>query len=131
MKELSLNDWLLIGIAALLVARKVMALLGWDRGALIADELRAALGEARGLILDARAGNVFQIERAAEVAASRIKGVEAAELRPIIESLVARAEDNRYGVAVALDGDGNISVDPSGLAAKFARKAGKWLKKVF
>ena len=67
----------------------------------------------------------------AEVAASKIKGVEASEVRPVVESLVNRARDNRYGVTVTLDGDGNVRVDPSGIASKLTRKAGRWLKKVF
>ena len=95
------------------------------------DAAQDALSEARDYIVQARAGAVFQIDRAAEVAASKIKGVEASEVRPVVESLVNRARDNRYGVTVTLDGDGNVRVDPSGLASKLTRKAGKWLKKVF
>lgn len=131
MKELTLNDWLLIGVVALFLLRKLLAVSGWERGAMIADELQEALQEARDFIAKARAGDALQIDRAVEVAAAKIKGIDATELRPMVEALVARASDNRYGVNVTLDAEGNVRVDPSGLAAKFTRKAGKWLKKVF
>jgi hypothetical protein len=131
MKALTLNDYLLIGVLVIYLLRKLLAISGWERGAMIADELQEALQEARDFIAKARAGDTLQIDRAAEAAAAKIKGVNAAEMRPVVEALVNRASDNRYGVNFALDTDGNVSVDPSGLAAKLSHKAGKWLKKVF
>ncbi|MFA6448275.1 MAG: hypothetical protein WCX65_02305 [bacterium] len=132
MAHLALSDYVLLGIIVMMVIGKAMKLCGWDRGALIADELEDALQRSRELIAGARAGEgAFNIDKASEAAAARIKGASAADVRPIVESLVSDAADNRYGVSVTLDSDGNVKVDPSGLAAKAARKAGKWLKKVF
>jgi hypothetical protein len=39
--------------------------------------------------------------------------------------------DGRRGVDITIDAEGNVRVDPSGLAAKLARKAGKRVKKGF
>jgi hypothetical protein len=131
MGHLALNDWLLIGIVVVLALRKTLKALGWNRGAMIADELEGALREARDFIVQARAGDALQIDRAAEVVSSKISGVSAGDVKPVIAALVAGAADSRYGVNFALDSQGNVTVDTSGIAAKLARKTGKWLKKVF
>jgi len=111
---------------------RLMKMLGWHKGALIADELGRALQEAGELIMEARVkGAVWNIDRAAEAAAAKIKGVDAGDLRPVVEGLVTRASHEGGGVSVSIDGRGNVRVDPTGLASKLARKAGKWLKKVF
>jgi len=63
--------------------------------------------------------------------ASQLSGVSAADVKPLVESLVESAVANKYGVSVTLDSSGNVKVDTTNLATKFVRKAGKWLKKVF
>jgi len=132
MRNLTLNDYVMIGMIAMLVIGKIMKLCGWDRGVLIADELEAALQRARELIAGARAGQgALNVDKASEAVAAQIKGASAADVKPIVESLAINAKDNRYGVNITLDADGNVRVDPSGLAGKAAHKAGKWLKKVF
>jgi len=132
MPQLTISDYVLAGIVFMFLLARVMKMLGWDRGVLIADELRDALQDARALIAGVRAGQgEMNVGKASEAVAARIKGASAADVRPIVESLVTRAADNRYGVDIKLDTEGNVSVDPAGLTAKLAHKAGKWFKKVF
>ncbi len=131
MEALSMSDVVVLVMLLAIVASRVMKLAGWDRGAYIADELAGALRDAQGLIAAARDGGTVNLDRAAEAVAAQVKGVEAKDVRPIIESLASRAADDRYGLSVRLDSGGNVSVDPSGLAAKAVYKAGKWLKKIF
>lgn len=137
MDKLTFSDYVLIGVLAMFAVGKIARILKWDRGALIADELGAALREARGFITDARAAGakdpaaIVNIDRACEAAAARVKGLDSAAVKPLVESLVTSSRGSRYGVEFSLDEDGNVRVDPSGFAAKAAHKAGKWLKKVF
>ncbi len=131
MENLTLNDYALIALVAIIAAKKLMSLAGWDRGAMVADELQSALAEARSFILKAKAGDIPQIDRAAEVAASKLKGVDAEDVKPIITALVNAGQDARNGATFKIDGQGNIEVNPAGVAAKLARKSAKWLKKVF
>ncbi len=137
MDKLTFSDYVLIGVLVMFAAGKIARILKWDRGALIADELGAALGEARGFIVDARAAGskgsaaTVNIDRACEAAAARVKGLNSADVKPLVESLVSSSRGSRYGVEFSLDEEGNVRVDPSGFAAKAAHKAGKWLKKVF
>lgn len=132
MKDMSPMDLVMCGIVGLYFMERVFRLLGWERGAYIADELQDALQDAKEMIMAARVGGeLMNIDRAAEAAASKIKGMNADDVRPIVAGLVERAQDNRYGVSVKLDSSGNVSVDPSGAVGKLAGKAGKWLRKVF
>jgi len=132
MQGLTLSDYVMLGMISTVVIGKVMKLCGWDRGALIADELQSGLQSAKDLINGARAGQgALNVDKASETVAAQIKGATATDVKPIVESLVSKAADNRYGVNITLDGDGNVKVDPSGLAAKMAHKEGKWIKKVF
>jgi hypothetical protein len=94
--------------------------------------LQSALQRAGELIAGARSGqSMLNVDKASEAVAAHVKGASAADVKPIVESLVAKAADSRYGVNITLDGAGNVNVDPSGLVGKAAHKAGKWLKKVF
>lgn len=132
MENLSVQEWLALGIVAMFALAKFFKLLGWDRGAFIADELRDALHEARGFIASAReGGGAEDIERAAAAAAAKVRGLDVDDARPIIENLVKNGGDSRYGVTVSLDGNGGVRVDPSGAVNKAGRKLGKWFKKVF
>lgn len=132
MNNMSAGDMAACAAIALFLLERVFRLLGWEKGAYIADELQDALRDAREFIIAARSGgSVANIDRAAETAAAKIKGVSAEDVRPIIRNLVEKSSDNRYGVSVSIDQGGNVSVDPSGLVAKMARKSKKWIKKVF
>lgn len=131
METLSISDMVVGAMLLAVVAARVMKLAGWDRGALIADEMAGALRGAQDLIAAAQKGDLVNLDRAADAVAAQVKGVESRDVRPIVESLVDRAADNRYGLSVRIDSGGNVSVDPSGLAAKAVYKAGKWFKKIF
>jgi len=129
---LSFSDYVLAAMILLLLAGKVCKLAGWTKGALIADELEAALQKSRDLIAAIRGGgSTLNVENASEKVASQLSGVSAADVKPLVESLVESAVANKYGVSVTLDSSGNVKVDTTNLATKFVRKAGKWLKKVF
>ncbi len=130
--SLSFSDYVLAAMILLLLAGKVCKLAGWTKGALIADELEAALQKSRDLIAAIRGGgSTLNVENASEKVASQLSGVSAADVKPLVESLVESAVANKYGVSVTLDSSGNVKVDTTNLATKFVRKAGKWLKKVF
>lgn len=132
MKGMSPMDFVVCGIVGLYLVERVFRMMGWERGAYIADELQDALQDARDMIMAARTeGEMMNIDLAAEAAAAKIKGVSAKDVRPIVANLVDCAQDNRYGVTVKLDPAGNVSVDPSGAVVKLAGKAGKWFRKVF
>lgn len=129
---MSFSDYVLAAMILLLLAGKVCKLAGWTKGALIADELEAALQKSRDLIAAIRGGgSTLNVENASEKVASQLSGVSAADVKPLVESLVESAVANKYGVSVTLDSSGNVKVDTTNLATKFVRKAGKWLKKVF
>lgn len=128
---MTVNDYILIGMIVLLIFKKLLVMSGCGKGAAVAGQLEDALQEARDFMIQARAGDLLQIDRAAEVAASKIKGTTAADIKPLIENLVTRSHGTHSGVSFNLDSDGNINVDPSGLAVKLVHKSTKWLKKVF
>ncbi len=131
MESITIGDVAAALMVLLYIAKKGLEISGWARGAMIADELRAALEGAADFIALARAGDVVSVDRASEIAAAQVRGLEAADVKPIVQALAEKAAGTHYGVTVSMDGDGNISVDPTGLASKLTRKAGKWLKKVF
>mgnify|MGYP006283682421 CR=1 FL=1 len=132
MENIGINEIVTAGIILLFLSGKVMKLAGWEKGILIADELRDGLEEAREFIVAARVeGNLCNIDRAAETAAAHVKGLDSKDVRPVIEGLVSRASHSSNGISVSIDGNGDLKVDPTGAISKLAGKAGKWLRKVF
>lgn len=133
MQNLTFSDYIVFGIILMFLLGRIFTMLGWKKGVYIADELQKALQQGRDLILSARnvpGGEPQKIDQAAQTAAASIRGLNVADVRPIIENLVGQAQDKRNGVSVTLDSDGNIKVDPTGAVTKVAHKVGKWFKKV-
>ena len=141
--DLDPNQVLAWAMVISLVAHKLFEKLGWIKAALVLDEVREGLEKAKPYLIKASKLNQLptitaeackdlelNIEKATKQAAAHIKGVDAKDLDDMIKTLISYNAVEAKGVAITLNADGDLSVDPSGAIKKYSSKVGKWFKKV-
>ena len=135
-KEITLDQWIIIFFATMMILNKVFNALGWKKGVLIIDEIREAVQDSRDLIMTAKnAANgttaIYNINDASKSIAAKVEGLTEHDVQKVVGDLVKGSCGEINGVKLLMDSQGNISADFSNLATKYTRKLGKWVKKAF